>query len=297
MTQLPSGRSIFTTQELGEAGITRHHIRTLVRRGALHRVTQGLYTTSRPYGRFLLEALQHQRPDIVVTGMTASQLRGGHRVTTPVTVLVARDKKFRSNDLVTVIRAEHRPFELIDGLRVATPVRVALDIPDDRAAVVELDRGYTGRRARDQLEKDLGAFGRVPRKLRDRINGASMGTDSETERILFRALRKRGYAFECNKLVGNYFRDGVYEPKKVMVEVHGHRYHNHINVQIKDYWKANDAVARGYRHLSFSDICIDLHLTRVVDIIVAVIEGEEREVELMGEWHAAWVQPSAVGLR
>ncbi|MDO5512896.1 type IV toxin-antitoxin system AbiEi family antitoxin domain-containing protein [Corynebacterium sp.] len=297
MTQLPTDRSIFTTRELGEAGISRHRIRTLIRRGTLHRVTQGLYTTSRPHGRFLLEALQHQRPDVIFTGTTAAQLRGGYRITTPVTVLVARDRTFRSSGIVTVIRAEQRPFELIDDLRVATPLRVALDIPDDQAAVAVLDRGYTGRRARDRLEKDLEDFGRVPARLRGRINGASIGTDSETERILFRALRKRGYVFECNKLIGNYFRDGVYEPEKVIVEVHGHTYHNHINVQLKDYWKANDAVTRGYRHLSFSDICIDMHLERVVDCIVAVIEGREREVELMGAWHVAWVQPSAVGMR
>lgn len=296
---LPLGRCIFTTQELYDAGIGRHHISTLVRRGALHRVIPGLYTTSRPYGKFLLQALQHQRPDIVFTGRTAAQLHNGHRVTTPVTVLVARDKTFRSGPLVTVIRAQHRPFTLIDGLRVATPLRAALDIPaeEDGSAVALLDRHYTGRHARAQVEKDLTAFGRTPAILRRRINGASIGADSETERTLFRALRKRGYAFECNKLIGNYFRDGVYEPMKVMVEIHGHQYHNHINVQVKDYWKANDAVARGYRHMSFSDICIDLHLARVVDLIVAVIEGEEREVELMGEWHAAWVQPSAVGMR
>mgnify|MGYP000988992337 CR=1 FL=1 len=115
---LPLGRCIFTTQELYDAGIGRHHISTLVRRGALHRVIPGLYTTSRPYGKFLLQALQHQRPDIVFTGRTAVQLHNGHRVTTPVTVLVARDKTFRSGPLVTVMRfwqsvTEPQPTDLV----------------------------------------------------------------------------------------------------------------------------------------------------------------------------------------
>ncbi|HKM24043.1 MAG TPA: type IV toxin-antitoxin system AbiEi family antitoxin domain-containing protein [Corynebacterium sp.] len=299
MAQLPTGRSIFTTRELADAGVSPQSIRTLVRRGKLHRIIPGLYTTSRPHGKFLLRALQHQRPDLVFTGMTAAQLRNGHRITTPVTVLVARDRTFQSNSLVTVIRAVHRPWELMDDLRVATPLRAALDIPESRSphAVVLIERHYTGRGARERLEKDLGAFGRVPKLLRDRVNRASTGTDSETERVLFRALRRRGYAFENNRLIGNYFRDGVYEPGRVIVEVHGHRYHKHIDVQIKDYWKANDATARGYRHLSFSDICVDLHLERVVDFIVTVIRGEEREVELMGRWHVVWRQPGAIGMR
>ena len=299
MVHLPTGRSIFTTRELADADISPQNIRTLVRRGTLHRVVPGLYTTSRPHGKFLLRALQHQRPDLVFTGMTAGQLRNGHRITTPVTVLVARNRTFRSTGLVTVIRAAHRPWELMDGLRVATPLRAARDIPESRSqyAVGLIERHYTGRDASGRLEKDLGDFGRVPKVLRERGNRASTGTDSETERVLFRALRRRGYAFENNRLIGNYFRDGVYEPAKLIVEVHGHRHHNAIDVQIKDYWKANDATARGYRHLSFSDICVDLHLERVVDFIVAVIEGEEREVALMGQWHVVWLQPGAIGMR
>lgn len=86
--------------------------------------------------------------------------------------------------------------------------------------------------------------GKIPVRRRERIRRASIGADSETERMLFRALKERGYTFEQNALLGQYFRDGVHEPAKLVV---------------KDYWKANDAMARGYRHLTFSDVCIDLH--------------------------------------
>lgn len=109
--------------------------------------------------------------------------------------------------------------------------------------------------------------GKIPVRRRERIRRASIGADSETERMLFRALKERGYTFEQNALLGQYFRDGVHEPAKLVV---------------KDYWKANDAMARGYRHLTFSDVCIDLH--------------RPCEVELEGQWHSAWTQPHAIGL-
>lgn len=105
MTHLPTGRAMFTTPGLHELGVGRHVIHRLVSTGQLHHVTRGLYTTTRPTGELLL--LQHQRPDLVFTGMTAVQLRTKKRITTPVSVLVPRNRGFRSSRLVTVIRADH----------------------------------------------------------------------------------------------------------------------------------------------------------------------------------------------
>lgn len=299
MTALPQGRSMFTTRELADAGLNRHAIHAHVRRGTLHHVTRGLYTTRRPYGTLLLRALQHQRPDIIFTGMTAVQLRRKMRISTPVMVLVPRNRAFKSSPLVTVIRADHRPFDLVDDLRVALPLRAACDTPEKHSqyTVALIEHRYRGRDGLRELEKDLAFWKKIPQLLRDRIDRASIGADSETERQFFRALRKRGYAFEQNKLIGHFFRDGVYEPGRVMVEINGHQFHNHVNVVIKDYWKANDAIARGYRHLTFSDACIDLHLSRAVDFTVEVIEGGAPVVPRMEEWHSAWTQPHALGNR
>lgn len=298
MTSLPDGRSIFTTRELKDLGVGRHAVSTLASSGRLHRITRGLFTTGRPTGDVVLRALAHQKPYVVVTGMTAVQLRRKMRVSTPVSVLVPRNREFGSNSLVAVIRADHRPSEIIDGIRVATPLRTALDVPEkvDQYAVREIERRYRGRQGMETLEEDLMTWKKVPSRLRERIRRASIGADSETERMLFRALKERGYTFEHNVLLGHYFRDGVHEPSKVVVEVNGRQFHRDLNAVVKDYWKANDAMARGYRHLTFSDVCIDLHLNRVVDMIIAVIEGQPCEVDLVGQWHSAWTQPHAIGL-
>ncbi|WP_460490720.1 DUF559 domain-containing protein [Corynebacterium nasicanis] len=156
-------------------------------------------------------------------------------------MLVPRIRGFTSGPLVTVIRAQRRPFDEVGGFRVATALRAACDLPQ---------------------EKELGEWPKVPGKLRALIEEASIGADSETERRLFRRLRELGYPFEQNKLLGNYFCDEVNEKHRVVVEINGYQYHRSISALIKDYWKANDATSRGYRHLSFSDACIDLHLGR-----------------------------------
>lgn len=84
-----------------------------------------------------------------------------------------------------------------------------------------LERHYRGRDGRRRLEEDLATWKKVPGRLRERIGEASTGADSETERRLFRALRARGHHFEQNRLLGHYFRDGVHELAKVVVEVNG----------------------------------------------------------------------------
>jgi len=143
------------------------------------------------------------------------------------------------------VQVDHRPFEVNDGLRIATPLRTALDVPVkvDQYAVREIERRDRGRRGRgvgggpaDVGEDPGAAAGADPAGVDRR------GLGDRTDAVP--GAEEAGYTFEQNALLGQYFRDGVHEPAKLVV---------------KDYWKANDAMARGYRHLTFSDVCIDLH--------------------------------------
>lgn len=283
-------RQILRTADLNALGLSRHRITKLVQTGQLHRVDHGIYCTSRPSGGYLLRALQQSRPHLVFTGKTAWQVYEGRHISVPVQALVPREASRRNDTYLCTTRAAARPHRLVDGLRIATPVRTALDMPtrEENWAVWLLEKQYPGRTGRAQLERDLAAFRRIPKRLRELVARAAIGGDSMTERMLFRALRRKGIVMEQNKLVGHYFRDGVSEKHKLIIEVNGYEYHRRRQELIKDHWKANDAHIRGYRHLTYSDACIDMHLPSVVAQIEALIAGEELFSGPVWDWHGAW---------
>lgn len=282
-------RQILRTAELNALGHSRHKISKLVDAGQLHRVDHGIYCTSRPSGDYLLRALQRSRPHLVFTGKTAWQVYEKKHISVPVHALVPRNRHRSGSPYLRITTASTTPHRLIDGLRIATPVRAALDMPtkDENWAVWLLEKQYPGRTGQAELEEDLAAFRKIPKRLRELVARAAVGGDSMTERILFRVLRGRGIVMEQNKLVGHYFRDGVSEKHKLIIEVNGYEYHRTRDVLVKDHWKANDAHIRGYRHLTYSDACIDMHLHSVVAQIEALIAGEERLSAPVWNCHSA----------
>lgn len=282
---------VLTTAELRSRGIGPKAIRRQLAAGTLHRVDHGLFLTEKPRGRLLLQALQKGRPELVFTGRTAWELRRKKSyISVPAQALVPRNASARSTEFVQVTRVTRLQWEVVEGLRLATALRTALDMPekDEYWAVNFLENHYRGRPGRRHLDRDLARFGRVPARLRQLVDQAAVGGDSQTERTLFRELRKRGMVMEQNKAVGHYFRDGVHEGRKVVVEVNGLAHHRSEQALVKDYWKANDAQARGYVHLAYSDVCVDRHLRTVVEEIEGVMRGRRKAVEPVWEWHCVW---------
>lgn len=283
---------ILTTADLRARGLHAKRIRKLIREGKLHRVDRGVYTTRRPEGGLLLRALQQARPHIVFTGRTAWELRRNRSIRLPATALVARDGYRRGSGYLRLIRGRSATTELLDGIRIADPLRTAMDMPDNRRlqAVVFLEEQYAGREGRDRLKKALATYGRVPARMRALVDKAAVGGDSGTERLLFRALRAQGIVMEQNKMVGPYRRDGVHEKSKVIVEMNGYEYHRDRGVMVRDHWKANDALIRGYTHLTYSDACIDMHLEEVVAQIEAVVNGRAQPSAPVWDWHRIYAQ-------
>lgn len=284
---------ILTTADLRARGVHAKKIQKLIREGKLHRVDRGVYTTRRPEGELLLRALQRARPHLVFTGRTAWELRRNRSIYVPATALVARDRSRRGSGYLRLIRGRSGTTELLDGIRIADPLRTAMDMPRNRQleAVTYLEGEYEGRDGRDRLKKALAAYERVPAGMRVLVDKAAVGGDSDTERVLFRALRAQGIVMEQNKKVGDYRRDGVHEKSKVIVEMNGYEYHRGRGVMVRDYWKANDAVIRGYTHLTYSDSCIDMHLDEVVAQIEAVIRGRAQPCGPVWHWHRMYEQP------
>ena len=290
---------VFTTARLRQLGVSRHGIDTLLRRGVLHHADKGVYTSGPPEGRLLLAAVSARRPNLTFAGRTAFQLHSGQEITTPVTARVPHGRSTTGSALLTVRQSRVLYYGEIGGVKVVSPVAAVADLLEwnegELASFLELQ--YSGREGRPRLERHLALLGRVPRKLQRIIRRASIGADSESERRVFRALKRRGVKVLQNQLIGPYFWDGVIPGAKIAIEIDSYRYHglgpNGENHQtfVRDRWKANHAVREGYRVLRFTGECVYHHLDAVINEIMAEVENAPARGTPVWKWHSAWLFP------
>jgi very-short-patch-repair endonuclease len=283
--------AVLDTAELRSRGLSQRKIEELVRRGRLHRVERGIFTTAPPTGVLLLQALQVRRPQLVYTGRTALQLYCGETITLPVEGLVQKGRSRDGSAMLNLRIRRKIPYREHEGLLLSPPVGAVADCLGDvaEAELIDfLEQQYTGPRGRVLMEAELNALLRVPRALRSLISRAAIGADSEAEREVFRALRARGLTVVQNHGIGGYFFDGVLPDARLIVEIDGYRYHSAESREtfVADRWKANYATRHGYRVLRYSGSCVKYHLELVVEQIVAA--ARDLEEELFSEEHQVW---------
>ncbi|RSZ63762.1 DUF559 domain-containing protein [Corynebacterium hylobatis] len=282
---------VVDTAELSARGLAQKEISALVEQGKLHRVEKGVFTTSPPEGKLLLQALSHRRPYLVFTGRTALQLYCGTQVTTPLFGLVRPPRSVHGSALLTLRRRRRVFYREHEGVLVSPPVITVADClgeVDEQVLLAFLEQQYSGHEGRELLERELTAVPQLPRQLRELINRAAIGADSEVERKVFRALRARGLRVVQNHGIGGYSFDGVLPDARLIVEIDGFRYHagEVRETFVIDRWKANYAVRNGYRVLRYSGSCVKHHLDLVVEQIVAA--AHDLEEPLFSEEHQVW---------
>ena len=286
-------QSVLSSAELRARGLSQRQIEGLVRRGRLHRVEQGIFTTAPPRGKLLLRALGLRRPNLVFTGRTALELRQGTPLTLPVQAVVDGKKALHRSPLLQVRRRRHIRFQEIDGFKVtlrAVSVADADDTPDDEL-ITFMESQYRGTEGRVALEAELGTMHRVPAHLTALLSRTSVGADSDAERLVFRALIARGVEVEQNVPVGGYLFDLLIRKAGVIVEIDGYRYHTGEDRKtfVRDRRKANVATRQGFRVLRYSGSCVTYHLEDVVEQIMAAVDlsAEELPTETrpVWEWH------------
>ncbi|AJE32003.1 hypothetical protein B842_00735 [Corynebacterium humireducens NBRC 106098 = DSM 45392] len=274
-------------------GLTQRQIERLVANGHLHRVEQGLFTTRKPEGLLLLQALCHRRPNLVFTGRTALELRRDQPLTLPVQALVPRGRSSNSTPLLQLRRRKEPRFRQVRGLRLALPavsVADADDLPDGEL-IAYLESEFAGHQGKRQLEAEVACMPRVPGRFRALVSRASIGADSEAERQVARALSARGLRVEQNVLLGGYYFDILLPTARVIVEIDGFRYHSAERREtfVRDRWKANYATRHGYRVLRYSGSCVRHHPEEIVAQVVAAVEGLAEELDTestpVWEWH------------
>lgn len=283
--------AVLDTAELRNRGFSQRRIEKLVRRGHLHRVEKGIFTTAPPTGTLLLQALQVRRPLLVYTGRTAMQLYCGETITLPIEGLVQKGKSRDGSGLLNLRIRRKIPYRKHEGLMLSPPVGAVADCLGDvpEAELIGfLEQQYTGHQGRILMEAELNALLRVPQQLRTLISRAAIGADSEAEREVFRALRAKELKVVQNHEIGGYFFDGVLPDVKLIVEIDGFRYHSGEAREtfVLDRWKANYAVRNGYRVLRYSGSCVKYHLDLVVEQITAAAHNLEEP--LFSEEHQVW---------
>lgn len=292
---------IYTTAELRALGIGSSKLSRAVREGKVFRVMRGVYTTKRPTGRLLLRAVSVGKLQAAFTGRTACELYlKRQRITRPVQAIVPRGLSVpESNELVEFRIGRNVPVQMIDGLRVVSPVRAAMDTSETWLGSETLGYYYKGKHGASRLEEDLAAVGRPNTQLIDALRTAPIGGDSNLERTLFSTLRHRGLKVQQNVLIGGYRYDGLVEGT-VLVEVDGYGYHapftggmpDTFGTFVRDRHKSNLAQRMGYLVLRYADSDIDRHIDFCADQIEAAVRESRhklRDVELLeGERTPVW---------
>lgn len=285
-------------------GVSRNQVRRLVAEGQMFRVERGVFTTSKPEGTLLLQALLLRRPHLIFTGRTAIELLTDAPLTRPIVGIVRPGDSNHSTPLLTVKRRRHCPFREHEGLNIALP---AVAVADALGEVGEdklldfLESSYATRKGKQKLEQDLRGFARMPGKLKSLLSHAAIGADSVPEKQVFRELRRRGLQVVQNQQIGAYFLDGVLEKAKIIVEIDGFAFHSaeFQDTFVRDRWKQNLAMRQGYRVLRYSGSCVMYHLDKVVEQIVAAADGDptplRSESRAVWEWHETYMRDGPLG--
>nr|WP_219729209.1 DUF559 domain-containing protein [Corynebacterium alimapuense] len=271
---------------------------------------RGIYTTVKPDGRLLAEALQVSRPALVLSGLSAYQVYSNRQLSVPLTGVVPRGLSAASTRFVEIREVAATPANEIAGLRVTLPVKAGIDLARRNwsKAIQLLEAQYSGRGGKGLLNEHLAEIGRIPQIGRELIAKAAIGSDSLTERDLFRVLRYRGLSVEQNVKVGHFWWDGVFRKEKVLVEIDGSSYHSGEarSTFIKDRWKRNQAMRLGYVVLTYTQVCIDEHVDMVVeqvsDTVAWRLSHNNRanrlpapltwENDPVWQWHDWWRPPA-----
>ena len=248
--------------DLVVSGISSSALSRGVKSGKYIKICSGIYVTREPTAQELIRLLLHRYPGARITGPTAAQLYLGQQLTKPV--YIAHLNPLPRSPYFKATRTRRLAAVMQKSFAVHIPC-LAAELLDDTTALELLETFYARRDGQTYLERH-NAGSRISPRVRDLIARAAIGTDSDAERRLTRALKQAGLQVRNNVCLGSYYWDIFIPELNVLVEVDGYTYHNSDNrlTFTKDRWKGNDAVLAGYILLRYSGSCIAYELRRVV---------------------------------
>lgn len=247
------------------SGLTCHQLRTHLAAGTITAITRGFHVWGTPTPVELLHELQRRHPGLVATGTSAAHLYLGQELEFPLSV--AYGQKLGPSAFYTVKRRSQRTHVVVGDLRVHHPL-LAFDTDTPRdLALAALEHHYAHARGRRLLERHRSGFERLPRHTHGLLTQAALFTDSGAEAKVARALKTRGMRVDTNFFIGDYLWDIVLPDMQVAVEINGFEFHSKPDAVVRDHWKNNDAVLRGWTTLRYTGTCVAHHLGDVVEQI------------------------------
>ncbi|WP_169833326.1 endonuclease domain-containing protein [Corynebacterium phocae] len=259
--------------------------RKAVRRGQVIKLTRGIYARSVDDPGALAEALCARQDNIHLTGASSFRVANGMNLEFPLEF--AGPSCMGASEYWRFYRVR-KPFYFDMGkLRVLHPLQAVAHEPDFQRARAMIEYHYGGPRGNDQLNQDLQHIKRLSNRSKAILAAAVIGTDSAAERKVIARLRRHGLVVESNVLIGDYRWDIVIRSLNVAVEIDGHKYHSQRDVFIKDHWKRNDAIMRGWTVLTYTGSCVE-HAPD--EVVAQILESRNpdlsaRRYKGVQKWH------------
>lgn len=269
---------IHTFDELVTAGIPRSTIGSRCRSGRYHRVLPRIYAVTEPTTLALCHALTRWQPTAVFSHRTAAWLRGltGEpdvveatvpprvRVRTPKWLLLHR----RNLDDVHV--GESWSLPTVSAAQALVDCAAVMSTDEfERLVDDQLSRSVDPDQLRELLDTCPGRWGNTP--ARDQFRTAAVRAASEPERLLARALNRRGCPMTANEPVGPYVCDFVDARAKVVVEVDGREFHSAPDVFRRDRRRQNWLVRQGWVVLRYAAYDVLADPDAVAEEIIEVV--------------------------
>lgn len=227
-----------------------------------HRIAKGFYVDNELTPVIVAQAIAEKYPTAVFTGRTAAQIYAQQPLTFPLDV--ATPRLMAKSDYYVAHRTTVLNAHDYLGHRVHTPV-LATRVMEKPEAHALLEKVYAGRTGRDRLERHLSYVGTLPKKCRVFLKTAALFTDSGAEIKVAHALKARGLEVESNVQIGPYFWDLVLPKERIAIEINGFDFHKDRQAVVRDHWKNNDAVLRGWTTLRYTGSCVAHHLDEIVE--------------------------------
>ncbi len=279
---------VTTAVDLMARGMSRSTITRRTASGHLIRVLPGIYATEKPDYLDLCTAVTLWKPNAVLSHLTAAWIWGllavePARVAATVTPSTQRS----APDWVKIHRRRLPASDMCQGLAVVTLAQVFVDVAATLTGE-ELEQFFDTAIARPELrrriasscEKSRGMAGM--KAVRRQLRLCCLGTRSEPERVVARAMSARNFFMEINARVGPYFGDFVDYRARVIVEIDGREFHISGQAFDNDRRRQNRLVLAGWLVLRYSAVQAMGDTRRVVEEIIEVVRRRRRSIDAIG---------------
>lgn len=238
---------VHTVAELVAGGVARSTISYRCRNGRWSWLLPGVVATGEVDALMLCRALLAWQPAAVLSHRTAAWLWDLYEQPDVVEATVPRTANVRGPAWLTLYRRQLGPASVTvrRGLAVTTRERSVLDCgavltgaASDVVTDTALSDGMSMRLLGAQAQLDVGVAGVV--ELRRQVREGAVGVRSEPERVVARALARRGWRLRSNSSVRGWVGDFVDDASATVIEIDGREVHSLPDVFRRDRRRQND---------------------------------------------------------